>query len=304
MKKNISKIIIIGTVLFVVSIIIIILFYLTEHREPSRFVERSAKNQLEQEHQLRFKRKSLDAAKILEEKKRFEKFRREKERFDRKQKHLEQQKTRLKQGQVEKEPQEWETKEQLDREHREAILTNTVDRILDAMELGTIAFNIPTEININDSPQIQLFLSLAESEEALKQSIIEEGKKIGASIKVSHRMEARLSGSMFQITAITSEIQAVTRGQRTEWKWEIHPKEQGRHKLHLTLTALLEIDGYCTPRTIKSFDKYIEVNVTSRQMLAILFKANWQWLWATTLVPLVGWLWRLRKKKQLTKRCT
>ncbi len=72
-------------------------------------------------------------------------------------------------------------------------------------------------------------------------------------------MEARLSGYMFQITAITPEIQAVSKRQQTEWKWEIDPKEEGKHRLHLTLTALLEIDGHSTPRAIRTFDKIIEV---------------------------------------------
>lgn len=104
---------------------------------------------------------------------------------------------------------------------------------------------------------------------------------------------------MFQITAITPEIQAVSKRQRTEWKWEIHPKKEGKHKLHLTLTALLEIDGKSTPRTIRTFDKVIEVNVTATQKTSLLFKNNWQWLWAAILVPVVGWLWK-RRKKQLT----
>lgn len=55
--------------------------------------------------------------------------------------------------------------------------------------------------------------------EQLKQSIIEEGEKVEATIKVSDRMEARLSGYMFQITAITPEIQAVSKTQQTEWIW-------------------------------------------------------------------------------------
>ena len=176
---------------------------------------------------------------------------------------------------------------------------NTVDRLLDEMEFGAIAFNAPTDINIDDTPQIQLILSLAETIDKLKQSITEEGEKVGATIRVSDRMKARLSGYKFQITAITSEIQAVSKSQRTEWKWEIHPKEEGRHKLHLTLTALLEIDGYSTPRAIRTFDKIIEVNVTATQKIGLFFKSNWQWLWAAILVPVAGWLWK-RKKKQLT----
>jgi len=170
-----------------------------------------------------------------------------------------------------------------------------IDRLLDEMEFGTIAFNAPTNINIEDSHQIQLILSLAETVEKLKQSITEEGEKIGATIKVSDRMEAHLSGYMFQITAITPEIQAVSKSQPTEWKWEIHPKEDGKHNLHLTLTALLEIDGHSTPRAIRTFDQIIKVNVTTTQKIGLFFKSNWQWLWAAILIPVAGWLWKQRK---------
>jgi len=112
--------------------------------------------------------------------------------------------------------------------------------------------------------------------EELKRSIVEEGEKVGASIKVSDRMEARLSGYMFQITAITSEEQVVSKDQRTEWKWEIHPKEEGEHRLHLTLTALLEINGNSTRRAIRIFGRYIEVYVTPTQKLEVFLRANWQ----------------------------
>jgi hypothetical protein len=139
----------------------------------------------------------------------------------------------------------------------------------------------------------------ASTVEELKQSIVEEGERVGASIKVSDRMEARLSGYMFQITAITPEVQAVSKTQQTEWKWEVHPKKEGTHKLHLTLTALLEIDGRSTPRAIRTFDKVIEVNVTATQKFCLFFKNNWQWLWAAILLPVAGWLWK-RRKKQLT----
>jgi len=176
---------------------------------------------------------------------------------------------------------------------------SNVDKLLNEMEFGAIAFNAPTNINIDESPQIQLLLSLASTVEELKQSIAEEGEKVGATIKVSDRMEARLSGYMFQITAITPEVQAVSKIQETEWKWEIHPKKEGKHKLHLTLTALLEIDGRSTPRTIRTYDKVIEVNVTATQKISQFFKNNWQWLWAAILLPVAGWLWK-RRKKQLT----
>ncbi len=78
---------------------------------------------------------------------------------------------------------------------------HNVDKLLDKMQFGAIAFNVPKNINIEDSPQIQLILSLAETIEELKILLTEEGYKIGATIRVSDRMEARLTGYMFQITA-------------------------------------------------------------------------------------------------------
>jgi hypothetical protein len=113
-------------------------------------------------------------------------------------------------------------------------------------------------------------------------------------------MEARLTGYMFNITAITDEIQAVSESHNTEWRWEIHPKEEGKHSLHLTLTALIEVDGHSTPRAIRTFDKIIEVTVTRTQKLFNFFKNNWQWVWTAILIPIMGWLWK--RKKLLTKQ--
>ncbi len=172
---------------------------------------------------------------------------------------------------------------------------NSVDRLLDRMEFGAIAFNVPANININDTSQIQLLLSLSETVDKLKRLIVREGMKVGATIRVSNRMEARLSGYMFQITAITPEIQAVSKNRNTQWKWEIHPKKEGKHRLHLTLTALLEIDGHSTPRTIRAFDKEIEITVTRTQKFIGFITGNWQWLWAAIFVPIVGWFWKRKK---------
>ena len=58
-------------------------------------------------------------------------------------------------------------------------------------------------MDINDSPQIQLILSLAETFDKPKQSIVEKGESVGATIRISERMEARLTGYMFQISNIS-----------------------------------------------------------------------------------------------------
>lgn len=173
----------------------------------------------------------------------------------------------------------------------------SLDQILEEMEIGAIAFNAPSTININDSHQIQLILSLSEPLEQLQERLHSGGQSIGANIKVSNRMEARLTGTMFNISAVTPEIQAISKSLPTEWRWEVSPLKEGSYNLHLTLTALLEVDGRETPRTIRTFDQIISVEVTASQRIKGFINDNWRWFWAVILVPLVGWV--LSKLKKL-----
>lgn len=171
-----------------------------------------------------------------------------------------------------------------------------IDRILEKLEFGNIAFNAPKTMNLRDTAVIQLVLGLETPIDELKRMIEAAGEKEGARIRVSDRMEARLSGPNFAITAITPETQAVSRSEITEWKWEVKPSSDGRHYLHLTLSALLSVDGASTPRAIRTFDKTIEVEVAWHQRLGSFFQKNWQWLWAAILVPIFGWLWKRKKR--------
>ncbi|MGP8305625.1 hypothetical protein [Vibrio sp. YIC-376] len=173
-----------------------------------------------------------------------------------------------------------------------------VEKELKSMLDAVVVYNVPeAPINIHSSYQIQLILDLNSTVEELKQEITEQGEIEDAEVKVSRIMEATLSGDKFSITSITPDIQIISESVQTEWRWEIHPKAEGRHNLHLTLVAMLDIDGRTTPRSIKTFDRSIEVEVTGKQKMVAFISSNWQWLWATILVPVAGWIWRQRKAK-------
>ncbi len=149
-------------------------------------------------------------------------------------------------------------------------------------------------MNIKDTALIHLALGVSAPISELKQRIEATGDREGARIRVSGRMQARLSGSGFAITSITSETQAVARDEVTEWKWEVRPVNKGRHYLHLTLSVLLNVDSISTPRAIRTFDKVIEVEVTWCQRAGSFIERNWQWLWAAVLLPIAGWIWKRR----------
>ena len=167
---------------------------------------------------------------------------------------------------------------------------NAVDQILETLELGRIAFNTPATIPLGDTAIIELILSTTESIETLQGMLNAVGERTGACILVSNEMEARLTGRGFGIEAITREVQAVSGEEVTKWKWEIEPTEGGVQRLHLTLSALLYMEGSRTPRTIRTFERTIEVRVSWRRKVSDFVTNNWQWLLTALVIPLGVWI--------------
>jgi hypothetical protein len=176
---------------------------------------------------------------------------------------------------------------------KQKLLFSAVDQFLESLAQANIAFNVPPSLNLNDTAQIQLLLSMEQSIEDLKNSITQLGEKFGDQIRVSSQMEARLTGQNFKITPITPEVQAIASMERTEWRWEVSPTIEGSHQLHLTVTALLSVEGRDRPKAIRTFDKTIDVTGTATQRISKFIQGNWQWLWTVVLVPIFIWL---RKK--------
>ena len=114
-------------------------------------------------------------------------------------------------------------------------------------------------------------------------------------------MEAQLTGTGFTIQAQRPDLQAVTSEQITRWKWEVTPTEQGRQTLHLTLAARIDVAGRDTPLVVRTFHREIQVEITVPQRVSGFVQNNWQWLWATLIVPVAGYVWS-RKKRRESKR--
>jgi len=171
------------------------------------------------------------------------------------------------------------------------------DGILKRMKMANIAFNTPESMNIEKTELIRLILDMKKSTETLKGMIEATGPKVGASLRVSGRMRARLTGQNFQIMAITPELQALSGAEITEWKWDIKPEKIGNQRLHLTMSARIDVEGESIERTIQTFDRVIEVNVTAGQTIKTFVKNNWQWLWVVVLAPLGTFFWRKRRGK-------
>jgi hypothetical protein len=168
--------------------------------------------------------------------------------------------------------------------------------LISRLDLASVSFNAPTRLSLDESTVIQLLLSREASVHDLQEQLSEVGEREGARIEASDRMEARLTGLGFRIEAITPELQAVRRGRVTEWRWDVEPTETGRRRLHLTLSALVDVDGDETPFHVRTFDRTLDVEVTWTRQVTGFVSRNWQWLWSAILIPGLGWMWHSRRR--------
>ena len=177
---------------------------------------------------------------------------------------------------------------------KSASIFSAVDEALAKMQIGNIAFNSPSPMNVDDSARVELRLDLQLPPSTLIKTISARGVVEYATIKVSDRMTAHLYGDDFAITANTPETQAISGRESTSWQWTVKPKTAGQCELCLNLTAIIDIDGSREERNIETFSRTIQVIVTPGQRAKKFAKENWKWVGGTILIPLVGWWWKQR----------
>ena len=174
--------------------------------------------------------------------------------------------------------------------------TTAVDQILSQLVLGDVAFNAPEKINIEDTVSIRVALSPDQGAAAVSARIEEPGKRIAETLQVSNLMQARLTGEGFKIVAVTPEKQAVSSG-ITEWLWDVTPLEEGKHQLTLSMDALITVNGEVVPKTLRTYRKPIDVDVTTAQAAGNLLSEHGKWAWSTLLLPLFAWFAKKRKDR-------
>ena len=170
-----------------------------------------------------------------------------------------------------------------------------IDRVVEGLPAANAAFNAPATLRLEEPAVIQLLLSGRRSIRLLQNQITALGKRDGARIKASDSMEASLVGSGFKIEAITPVVQPVSGAGVTEWKWEVAPTKAGTRRLHLTLSAILDLEGKESLYAVRTFERTLEVRVPLRERLSGFAGRNWQWLWTALLVPVGGWVLSRRR---------
>ena len=122
-------------------------------------------------------------------------------------------------------------------------------------------------------------------------------------LQVGPLMEAQLEGApAFEIAALTPTRQPVSRETPTEWRWSVQARESGKHALHLTINAIITVDGERFPRSLDVLNREIEVEITAPQRVALFVEGNWQWLAGTIVIPMALWFWTNRRRSHRKRR--
>ena len=177
-----------------------------------------------------------------------------------------------------------------------------VNEIVKNLEWGNIAFDTPKKLKYGESKVVRLLLSPNKSRYELWSLMKNHAQAELARIQVSNRMEADLSGQGFKIEALVPEEQAVYGDKATYWKWEVTPTKDGDQTLHLAISAIINVSDNQVPLVVQTFSKIIKVEISPAQRVSIFVSSNWQWMWASILIPLSPFIWKWHKQKRFKKK--
>lgn len=166
---------------------------------------------------------------------------------------------------------------------------------------SSILFNPPSEMREQKTEIIEARIAWQDIAAARDQPFQGSGPVQETPLKISEIMTVTLIGDddAFRIQPIGEAEQVIAGKPYGEWKWHVTPLKSGNQKLTLIAEAKILLEGRGEkPFYYKTLDRPIIVHVDHWFTLKNFISNNWQWLWAVVIVPLVGLLWGLRRKKR------
>jgi hypothetical protein len=182
-----------------------------------------------------------------------------------------------------------------------------VDAALQELVTGHVAFNTPERMRFRESRSLALIaspkLDAATLSGELRERIGGNDPIAVEALQIAPLMEAQLEGApAFAVTPLTPTRQPVSRSAPTEWRWNVRANEAGKQTLHLTINAVVMMEGERFPRSLDVLTREIEVEITALGRVGLFVQGNWQWLAGTVVIPVAVWLWTNRARSQRKPR--
>jgi len=175
----------------------------------------------------------------------------------------------------------------------------STDEIVSQLKQANLALTVPKSSNIRNDVPVKLLVSVEQSQQDLIDELNASSNSyvISDNVKISKTMSASITAPDFDINIITPVRQAITEG-TTEWIWSLRPKTSGTHHITVTLVAHVMVDGERVEKHIKTFDKTLQIEITTHQKLTDFFLKYWQWLFTTLLIPIGIGIWKYIHRKK------
>jgi hypothetical protein len=155
-----------------------------------------------------------------------------------------------------------------------------IDEILNQSARASIAYNAPSEMQLDETVTIELLLNPSLSEEELKEQISEPGDvQTSADVQITPQMKAELIPADSEALAVTAlhddPIQVISGTETTKWSWFVTAKKEGTQKLSLVIYRLVKYEDKEDWRVVETYKGDINIRVT---LLHRLRAMNWEWI--------------------------
>ena len=126
---------------------------------------------------------------------------------------------------------------------------------------GVVGFDYPPKMRVGDRRDVSLRVSVKKAMQELRESMTREGRNpIVEPVKLSSRMRAELRGFGFELMPLSSVEQLIDADEDTTWTWDIRAAEPGKHRLTVTLTAIIDLQGTEGVRDVSTFYREVDVD--------------------------------------------
>ena len=195
-----------------------------------------------------------------------------------------------------------------------------IEREIGRLSRGVAGVEFPTSMDVGQERDVVVeFSPEAGREEEVRRNLEQEvnrqaNESPNSNIAARSRIEVeeiRYSDVMkvelvaqnegLQIKPVTEERQAISRSEKTVWRWNVKAVSAGAHRLHLKVTAFLNVNGKEETRSREVLGKTITVNAVQvpwSTRIGAFFEKNVQWIFTAILIPLFLWL----VKRQMDKK--
>jgi hypothetical protein len=176
-----------------------------------------------------------------------------------------------------------------------------IDQGLKAALTGSIAYNAPRAMQLDETVTIKLLLNPTLEPAVLATQINEEGEVLTATIQITPRMKVVLipqeADAFFVQPLHDNPEQLISTDDTTEWSWDVTAKKGGTHRLTLVIHRLITVEGTDSWRLVESYRTDIDVGITLAQRFLLL---DWKWIVGILVTALLipgFWRWYDLQKK-------